>query len=428
MKRICLVAPGHPSKNPRLVKEADALVEEGYSVHVIAGDYHPWGHQADQQYDARSWSIERVSYGTRAPLPRRLYLAGRKRLAEFGAKLFSARIASFNLRAYHWAIPELTSRVRATQADLFIAHYLPALVAVVRGVEEHETRLGFDAEDFHRGEYRDAEQGKIEARLTRWAEENYIHRCDYLTAASPAIAEAYAETVGVDPPATVLNVFPRSERSGHTPTHELNSEHPGEGLSLYWYSQTIGPNRGLEDVIRAMGRLSRDEDDLPRLTLSLRGGWARGYESKLRTLAETAGLKNSQVRHLPRVSPEELVERAAEHDIGLALEQAKSTNRDFCITNKIFVYLQAGLPVVATDTQGQRWVHQHSRESVALCPVGDVEALAEQISQWYRSPKELSCAAMAAEKVADKRFNWDVEKKKFLSCVDDVLHRGSAHE
>mgnify|MGYP000111215627 CR=1 FL=1 len=48
--KICLVTPGHPSKNPRLVKEADALVESGYEVSVVAGDYHPWGHDADEQY------------------------------------------------------------------------------------------------------------------------------------------------------------------------------------------------------------------------------------------------------------------------------------------------------------------------------------------------------------------------------------------
>ena len=37
--RICLVTPGQPSTNPRLVKEADALCEAGYDVQVVACKY-----------------------------------------------------------------------------------------------------------------------------------------------------------------------------------------------------------------------------------------------------------------------------------------------------------------------------------------------------------------------------------------------------
>ena len=36
--RICLVTTGQPACNPRLVKEADALVDAGFDVHVVAAD------------------------------------------------------------------------------------------------------------------------------------------------------------------------------------------------------------------------------------------------------------------------------------------------------------------------------------------------------------------------------------------------------
>jgi len=34
--RVCLVTTGQPACNPRLVKEADALAEAGFDVHVVA--------------------------------------------------------------------------------------------------------------------------------------------------------------------------------------------------------------------------------------------------------------------------------------------------------------------------------------------------------------------------------------------------------
>ncbi len=421
MKHLCLITPGHPSKNPRLVKEADALTEAGYDVHVIAGDYHPWGHEADGQYRGRSWTLERVPYGAMASPPRRTYLGGRKRVAEQLSRWLPGEIRAVNLRAQHWMIPELTARAVSVSADLFIAHYLPAVPAALRAAERHGAKVGFDAEDFHRGQFHDGEWDTPKARRTRWFEETYLPQCDYVSAASPGIAAAYADELGIEEPTTILNVFPQSERSGRTPPDELREEHPGSGISLHWYSQTIGPDRGLEMVVRAMGQMQDRSEDIPRLTLSLRGGWADGYESTLRSLAHSVGLEDTQIRHLTRTPPDQLIERAAQHDIGLALEQAKSRNRDLCITNKIFAYLLAGLPVVATSTKGQRFVHQYASDAVRLCPVEDVDEVANQLLQWVRDTPDRKKAAAAACRVAENRFSWDVEKETLVSTVRSTL-------
>ena len=185
---VCLITPGHPSKNPRLVKEADALAEAGYDVHVIAGDYHPWGSAADQQYQNRPWTLDRVSYGAKAPLLRQAYLGGRKRVAELLERWLPWEIDDLNLRAHHWAVPELSARARSVPADLFIAHYLPALPAALHASEKQGAKVGFDAEDFHRGQFHEAEWETPKAVRTRWFEETYLPRCDYVTAASPGIA------------------------------------------------------------------------------------------------------------------------------------------------------------------------------------------------------------------------------------------------
>ena len=413
------MSPGHPSKNPRLVKEADAFAEAGYDVHVVAGDYHPWGHEADRQYKNRAWTLERVSYGPMAPSLRRTYLGGRKRTAEMLADFLPYGMRSLNLRAHHWIIPELIERGRSVPADLFIAHYLPALPAAFQAAKEQGAKVGFDAEDFHRGQFHREEWETPKACRTRWFEEMYIPRCDFVTAASPGIAQAYAEALGIEDPTTILNVFPLSERSGHTPPGELQEEHPGDGLSLYWYSQTIGPDRGLDMIVQAMGHVRNRHGNVPRLTLSLRGTWVGGYAEELRVLAQSAGLESSQIRHLPIAPPEQLIERAAQHDIGLALEQATSVNRDICITNKIFAYVLAGLPVLATDTQGQQFVQRHAPEAVRLCPVGNSDAMAQELIPWVERPDERRRASNAASQVAENRFNWDVEKERLLAVIQE---------
>jgi hypothetical protein len=52
--------------------------------------------------------------------------------------------------------------------------------------------------------------------------------------------------------------------------------------------------------------------------------------------------------------PEEMVRQAAPYDIGLSLETDISDNRSLCLTNKIFTYLLAGVPVLLSDTPAQR--------------------------------------------------------------------------
>jgi glycosyltransferase involved in cell wall biosynthesis len=294
--------------------------------------------------------------------------------------------------------------------------------AAVQAAQEQNAKVGFDAEDFHRGQFHTDDWETPKARRTRWFEEAYLPRCDCVTAASPGIARAYAEALGIEEPTTILNVFPRSERSGHTPPGELKEEHPGNGLSLYWYSQTIGSDRGLEMIVRAMGRIHARDQHTSRVILSLRGAWAGGYEKELRALAQSVGLEQAQIRHLPRAAPEQLIERAAQHDIGLALEQAKSINRDLCITNKIFAYLLAGLPVLATDTQGQQFVHRHAPEAVRLCPIDDGDSMADQLLVW-ECVEARRKAAKAACRAAEDRFNWDVEKETLRSTVRSVLDR-----
>ena len=54
--RVCLVTTGQPACNPRLVKEADALAEAGFDVHVVAAYSADWATDADRDLvKSRRW-------------------------------------------------------------------------------------------------------------------------------------------------------------------------------------------------------------------------------------------------------------------------------------------------------------------------------------------------------------------------------------
>lgn len=425
MPSVCLVSSRHLSYNPRLYKEARALCDAGLSVRAVTPNLDAEKAAYDDELmETESWPLHRIAVQRQGKGRRRWMLdALRQRLLR---TLTVLQHLPYGIeRAYSRHVDGLYRAAAAQPADLYIAHNLQALPAAAWAADRHNARLGFDAEDFHRGEFPHGRLDDPVRRLTVAIEETYIPRCNHLTAASPGIADAYANALNCCRPVVVLNVFPKVERSGSTPSGALTREAPDDAYSLYWYSQTIGPNRGLEHVVRALGVLAA-ENESQEMILSLRGSWAEGFEARLRAIASASGVEGC-LRHLPLAPPDQLIERAAQHDVGLALEQPVSRNREICVTNKLFAYLLAGLPVAATRTPGQEAVCRELPDATRLCETDDPCSIANAIQSLLRTPQAAQTAKNAAWKAGEERYNWDVEQERLVEAILQTLDAPPAH-
>jgi len=197
-------------------------------------------------------------------------------------------------------------------------------------------------------------------------------------------------------------VEPRPAREG---------KRSGQEPSLYWYSQVIGPGRGLEDAVRALGKLSR------LCELHLRGRLLGGFAVTLQELAKEVRFTGKIVFHQP-APPEQLVALAAKYDIGLALETGKDANNLVAASNKLFVYMLAGLALVATDTSGQQGIMDQAPDAGATCRMSDPDSLAQAIEALIGEPDKLASAQAASRQAAEHQFNWDLEKQKLLRAVE----------
>lgn len=406
--RICLVTTGQPSTNPRLVKEADALVAGGYDVRVVGAHWADWADRTDAQLmTGRAWSVHVIDWRReRAP-----WLFWKTRVRHFLARRTHGMPVvgeAFSGAAVSRLTPELEVAATARPADLYIAHNLGALPAAAAAARRHGGRLGFDAEDYHRGQF--PEQATAERAVVRATEERYLPGCDYVTAASPGIAAAYAALCRT-PPVVVLNVFPLADRPA-TPVRR--SEGP---FRLYWFSQTIGGDRGLEDVIGAMGALAEHP-----IELHVRGAWQAGYAATLKAVARAAGVPWDRIISHEPAPPGDMVRLAADADVGVAVETGRTVNNDVALSNKVFTYLLAGVPVLASATSAQAALARDLGDAAKLAPVGDTTALAAALRGWIERPGELTTARRAAWHLGATRYNWDVEQERFLSAARAVLN------
>ena len=409
--RVCLITPGQPSINPRLVKEADALHDAGYEVRVLCSHYVPWADEVDKELLAsRPWRCTYVGGEPQRASPTYYWTRARHAAARGGLRLW--RASSFlQRRLLDRVAPELEAAALRTPADLYIAHYTGALPSAALAASRHGAKLGFDAEDLEFGSY-DRDQGPSPHDLVVGrVQGQFLPQCDYITASSPGIAEAYAARYRLPLPATVLNVFPLAQRP---PRFRATA---GDGpLTLYWFSQTIGLDRGLPDAVRALGSLRGR-----RIELHIRGELRETTRRELFALAASAGVDRNQIVLHPPGPPEEMVRLSAEYDVGLALEQPANESRKICLTNKIFTYLLAGNAVAATATQSQRALMAKIGGAGFCFEREDLHALATNLLVWYEDRKALDRTRRQAWDWGTRELNWDLEKQKFLDLVSAVF-------
>ena len=407
--RICLITPGHLATNPRLVKEADALTEAGNDVAVIAADYVGWAREADAEFRGRPWQVAaRLSFGPDAPPARYLVQTLRRRGARALLRL-APRSSLLQEAATHPIGPDLIRAARAVRADLYIAHYIAALPAAAKAAARFGAKYAFDAEDFHLGEFPDG-QATLARDLVAAIEARYLPGCAYLTAASPGIADAYAENYGLTRPTVVLNVFPK-DRAPPQPT-EAGTIAPGP--SVYWFSQTIGPNRGLETAVRALSLSAA------RPHLYLRGNPARGFAEELLAIA-AAGGSTDRIHFLAPAPPGEMERVAQNYDIGLASEPGWTRNNSILLSNKIFTYLLAGLPIAASATSANTSLAATGVAAIHLYEPDNPVALASVYDALLLDKACLTEARISAWRLGQQRFNWELENRVLLSEIERTL-------
>jgi hypothetical protein len=307
----------------------------------------------------------------------------------------------------------LIAAAKQVPADLYVAHYPPALPAAAIAARQHGTAYAFDAEDFHLGEWPEDRKHEAARSLIRSVEEHYLRGCVYITAASPGIADAYARSYTVERPTVVLNVFPRAEGPS-TPT-PAGTVTPGP--SVYWFSQTVGADRGLECAVMAIARART------RPHLYLRGSPDPGFLVRLRGIAADAGVAGC-LHILPVAMPYEMVQLAGAYDLGFSGEPGHTSNNRNALGNKLFTYILAGIPVVMSDVPAHRAIASEASGACRLYGATNSESLAAAFDSILGDPNALAAAREAAYHLGQTRFNWNIEKANLLGLFKD-LRRGA---
>lgn len=401
VKKIVVITTGQPATNPRAVKDAVALENVGYKITFIYNFWAAWALPFDEEIMKENPTITWQMAGSNPINKKAIYYFSRIRHKYFRSlnKIFPSNFSIARNAALR-GFSSLVKTAASIKADLYIAHNLGALPAAALAAKKYHAKYAFDAEDFHRGQ---EVPGSIEEKRTILIEDTYLPGALFITAASPLIAEKYSgyynSTVTV-----INNVFSKKYL-----VKEINET--SKPIKLFWFSQTIGKGRGLEDIIHALMEMPHGS-----FSLTLLGKHDEAIKDYFIEL-EKGEKSNVDINFLQPVSPAEIFAIAAQHDVGLALEQSGELNRNLCLTNKIFTYLLAGNAIIFSDTKAQKQFYEDNTDIGSIYECGNSQGLKNILYQYSNNRKLVLDKRKRSLALAGSKFNWEMESFKLIEII-----------
>jgi glycosyltransferase involved in cell wall biosynthesis len=370
------------------MKEVSLLYNSGYEIKVLCSYYVEWARSFDEEITAKYPGVFIYRGGDPLANPFKYFMT---RVRHKIANKLAGIIKLFGIpeNAGARAHAELLRQAKKMKSDLYIAHNLGALPAAVLAAAYHGAKVGYDAEDIHSGQNY---AGESAVAVNRYIEETYFPGLCYFTAAGNQIAAYYQQKYTYLSPIVINNVFPTG-----IGIKKPTPSNPGTILNLFWFSQTIGPMRGLEDVITALAETAHYD-----IRLHLLGNLAPGeyYEYLKKQVLLSEG---RLLLHAP-VAPDRIPAWASGFDVGLALEPGFDINNERALSNKIFTYLQAGLALITSDTLAQKEFMGNYPQTGRLYGRGNI---AELKASWELAATEL---------------NWEKEGETFIGLIRRELN------
>jgi glycosyltransferase involved in cell wall biosynthesis len=234
--------------------------------------------------------------------------------------------------------------------------------------------------------------------------ENAAARCmSGLIVATPALADRFR---GIHRNTVVVNNFVMLDEFIPSTRVEWRRRDPAVA-----YYGGISEERGIREMLAAM-------DILPR-TLQLKlelGGWFYVKEQKAELAAEPQWKHVNWHGELDRNGIASLLNRVQVGLLVLHPDEAYLTS----LPTKLFEYMAAGIPVIASDFPLWRSIIEEAGCGILVDPL-NVRDIAAAIEQLARNPREAEAMGQRGRRAAEERFSWTNEEQVLLSFYASLL-------
>ena len=220
---------------------------------------------------------------------------------------------------------------------------------------------------------------------------------DDFVCVSPALAARF-------PPASTVVV-------GNFPLHRRFAAPGGNGSyadrhNRLIYTGAISEVRGFREMVHALDLLPAELDCRLRVM-----GWLRPPRLAACARELPGGDKVDLIPAGPRPA---VVEELLNARAGLILLHPLPNHHDAIRSNKLFEYMAAGLPVIASDLPRWREIVRGVDCGLVVDPL-DPAAIAAAIEHLLVNPEQAEAMGRRGREAVCDQFNWDAEGRRLLS-------------
>jgi glycosyltransferase involved in cell wall biosynthesis len=407
-KKVVFVTSAQPSANPRMVKSVVSLSSRGFDVTVIYARIAHWATFLDNELFKKENKIKWVGVGlTNNKSILNYYFRARQKCWKLFNFLTGLRFIR-SAKSFTMYSQELTFMALRYKADLYIGHNLGALSAVVKAAEKHGVRAIFDFEDYYSGEFC---VSSFESKLITEYERSYVPKIAYATVSSPLIRDLYKTIYPNFKSLVLLNVFSIKFRSKEIICFR------NVPLKLFWFSQFVGLERGLQNVIKSISYFEKGQ-----IQFTILGNCDCSVKESLLSLATELNLAITDLQFLHPVSEFEIFKLMTTHHIGIASEVPTLLNRDLCLTNKLFCYLLSGLALVSSNTRSQSSFLKQHTEIGFTYDYDNHDQLVHIFKTYIHNPDLLHKHRVNALSLATETYNWEYQSSYWTSLIDNLVN------
>lgn len=245
-------------------------------------------------------------------------------------------------------------------------------------------------------------------KIARFIERRFISKADLTILVSESITNLYQEMYPGIPVVTVLNC---PERRQVEPSRTLRDEFGiADEAKVFLYLGGLGAGRGIEAMIGAFASANPAE----RVLVVMGYGELAGFVIEKAATSRAIFFKNA-------VPPSQVLDVAASADVGIVFIEDTSLSYRYSLPNKLFEYLMAGLPVIASNLPEIARILKKTRAGIVV-PEFSVAGLVDGIERYMRlDHHEIAANARAAAQV----YSWENQEREMLAAYDKYIKRST---
>ena len=320
-------------------------------------------------------------------LPERAYRTRRFRLLFEKGPLF---YASYNTRLFFYLLSSKTDLIVANDLDTLMASYL---ASKIKGVP-----LVYDTHEYYTETPELVNRPGVQA-VWRGIEKRVFPRLKHVYTVNESIARIYEKAYGVEVqvvrnvPETKALLPERNRRLKGLPEDKKIILLQGAGINIH---------RGAEEMVRAMQYIEN------AVFMVVGGG---DVLDNLKRLTSELGLEN-KVIFIPKQPLDKVLEYTVEADLGVTLDKDTNPNYRYSLPNKLFDYIQAGVPVLASPLAEVKKIIEEYDIGTTI-DSHDPRHIADKVNEIFSDPKKLGLWKQNL-KFASEALCWEKEEQTLI--------------